>query len=174
MSLRAASALRHSTRISAPPRTLQPGLILGPPQTTRPGVSVGLVLRHLEGKFPALPNLSFAVTDVRDINRAHVRALEADAAAGMRSRRWGIRRGRPRSPPSCARSLHPSPEGSPIVTCRRGSSALTARFDASMAPVVPLLEQPATAAAETIGWRPPPAAETIAVTAGRLRELGLV
>jgi len=158
--------------------TLQPGLILGPTQTTRTAGSVGMVLRLLNGEFPALPHLGFSVTDVRDVATAHRRALDTPEAAGLRLPIVGhplwiaeiadeVRRAAPEQAGRVPRRRMPSP----LVR-------LIARFDASLGPAVPLLDQPvlisSDAAERTIDWRPRPAAETIADTVRALIDLGLV
>ncbi|HEY0637080.1 MAG TPA: NAD-dependent epimerase/dehydratase family protein [Pseudonocardiaceae bacterium] len=158
--------------------TLQPGLILGPTLTTRTAGSVDMVLRLLNGEFPALPHLGFAVTDVRDIAAAHRRSLDTPGAAGRRLPVVGhplwlaeiadeVRRAAPELAERVPRRRMPSP----LVR-------LLARFDASLDMAVPLLDRPvrisSDAAEQAIGWKPRPAAETIADTVRALVGLGLV
>ncbi len=158
--------------------TLQPGLILGPTQTIRTAGSVDMVLRLLNGDFPALPHLGFSVTDVRDVAAAHRRAFDTPGAAGLRLPIVGhplwiseiadeVRRAAPDLAGRVPRRRMPSP----LVR-------LIARFDASLGPAVPLLDQPVRISSEgaerAIDWRPRPAAETIADTVRSLIEFGLV
>lgn len=63
---------------------INPGLVLGVPIGTGYGSSVGLIGRILDGRDPAVPDLTFAVVDVRDIAKMHVAALEQDASIGKR------------------------------------------------------------------------------------------
>jgi dihydroflavonol-4-reductase len=158
--------------------TLLPGLILGPSQTARTAGSVGVVLKLLNGEFPALPHLGFAVTDVRDIAAAHRRALDTPEAAGTRLPLVGhpmwlgeIAEELRRAVPHLARRVPSKPMPSLLFR-------LVARLDPAVTPARPMLDQPvlisSSAAEQTIDWRPRPAAETIADTATALVDLGLV
>ncbi|CAI8033251.1 Phenylacetaldehyde reductase [Geodia barretti] len=62
-----------------------PGLLEGPllNQTHQEG-SVGFLARVLAGKMSRLPDIHFALADVRDTARAHIAALEKAEAAGNR------------------------------------------------------------------------------------------
>lgn len=64
--------------------TINPGFVVGPPLDAHFGSSTGLVKRFLSGKDPMLPDISFAVVDVRDVALAHLRALERPETAGLR------------------------------------------------------------------------------------------
>lgn len=64
--------------------TINPGLVLGPPLDRHYGTSIGLVARVLRAKDPMVPRFGFSVVDVRDVARAHVRALTHDASIGKR------------------------------------------------------------------------------------------
>lgn len=64
--------------------TINPGLVLGPPLDGQYGSSVGLVKRMLSGRDPMMPDLGFAIVDVRDVARMHLRALERPDTAGKR------------------------------------------------------------------------------------------
>ncbi len=158
--------------------TLQPGIVLGPIATTRAGASVGLILRLLNGEFPALPRLGFAVVDARDLAIAHRAALETPAAAGHRLPPVG----HPMWLADIAESIRlAAPDISKRVPRRSLPSPLVrlaARVDASLAPAVPLLDQPVAISSEPaerlIGWKPRPASETIYDTVQALVEQGLV
>ncbi len=63
---------------------INPGLVLGPLIGRDYGTSVGLVAKAMRGVYPAVPNLSLPVVDVRDVASAHVLALQQPAAIGER------------------------------------------------------------------------------------------
>ena len=64
--------------------TINPGFILGPSLTKRTdSTSIKFMLDMLNGKFKTgVPDLYFAIVDVRDVAAAHIAALENDAANG--------------------------------------------------------------------------------------------
>jgi nucleoside-diphosphate-sugar epimerase len=64
--------------------TINPSAILGPLLDEDPGTSATLVIRLLNGGFPALPRLAFAIVDVRDVAAAHVAALADPVSGGRR------------------------------------------------------------------------------------------
>jgi nucleoside-diphosphate-sugar epimerase len=64
--------------------TINPGLVLGPLQRREQNTSMEVVRLLLARKLPAVPRLSFAVADVRDIAAAHRLAMETPEAAGNR------------------------------------------------------------------------------------------
>jgi nucleoside-diphosphate-sugar epimerase len=64
--------------------TINPGLVLGPLQRRQQSTSMEVVRLLLANKVPAVPRLSFAVADVRDIAVAHRLAMETPHAAGNR------------------------------------------------------------------------------------------
>ncbi|OLF09637.1 NAD-dependent epimerase/dehydratase family protein [Actinophytocola xanthii] len=63
---------------------LNPGMVLGPVLHASAGTSVTVVRRLLNGEIPAVPNLGFAMVDVRDVAAAHRLAIETPNAAGNR------------------------------------------------------------------------------------------
>ena len=64
--------------------TINPGLVLGPLLSSDWGTSGELVKKILERDFPAIPDLNFAMVDVRDVASAHVAAMTFPMAAGKR------------------------------------------------------------------------------------------
>ena len=64
--------------------TINPGLALGPLQRKQQNTSMEVVRLLLARKLPAVPRLSFAVADARDIAVAHRLAMETPQAAGNR------------------------------------------------------------------------------------------
>lgn len=64
--------------------TINPVLVLGAPLDKNFGSSISLVERILKGSDPMLPDLRFAIVDVRDVAKMHVDAIEIDATKGER------------------------------------------------------------------------------------------
>jgi nucleoside-diphosphate-sugar epimerase len=64
--------------------TINPGLVLGPLHRKQQATSMEVIRLLLARKLPAVPKLSFAPVDVRDIAAAHRLAMETPAAAGQR------------------------------------------------------------------------------------------
>ena len=63
---------------------IQPGLVLGPVLDKDASVTVEIVALLLNGELPGLPNLGYAVVDVRDLAELHVLAMTAPQAPGQR------------------------------------------------------------------------------------------
>ncbi len=63
---------------------INPGLVLGPLLSSDWGTSGEMVKRIMEHSVPAIPNISFATVDVRDVAGAHVTAMVSPDAAGQR------------------------------------------------------------------------------------------
>jgi dihydroflavonol-4-reductase len=63
---------------------INPGLVLGPLLSSDWGTSGEMVKRIMEHKVPAIPNISFATVDVRDVASAHLSAMTTAEAAGQR------------------------------------------------------------------------------------------
>lgn len=63
---------------------LQPGLVVGPLLRTQETTSMEVIALLLGRKLPAVPRISFAVVDVRDVAAAVVLAAETPGAAGKR------------------------------------------------------------------------------------------
>ena len=64
--------------------TINPVLVLGAPLDKNFGSSISLVERILNGKDPMLPDLKFAIVDVRDVAKMHVDAIKNAATKGER------------------------------------------------------------------------------------------
>ena len=64
--------------------TINPVLVLGAPLDKNFGSSISLVERILNGKDPMLPDLKFAIVDVRDVATMHVDAIKNDSTKGER------------------------------------------------------------------------------------------
>lgn len=64
--------------------TINPVLVLGAPLDKNFGSSISLVERVLKGSDPMLPDLKFAIVDVRDVAKMHVDAIENENTKGER------------------------------------------------------------------------------------------
>jgi len=64
--------------------TINPGLVLGPLLSKDWGTSGEVVKKILDGDLPAIPDINFAMVDVRDVAAAHVAAMTVPEAAGQR------------------------------------------------------------------------------------------
>jgi dihydroflavonol-4-reductase len=63
---------------------INPGLVLGPLLSSDWGTSGELVKRILDHDIPAIPDISLAMVDVRDVASAHVTAMTTPEARGQR------------------------------------------------------------------------------------------
>jgi len=63
---------------------INPGLVLGPLLSSDWGTSGELVKRIIDRDVPAIPDISLAMVDVRDVAGAHLSALTTPEAAGQR------------------------------------------------------------------------------------------
>jgi dihydroflavonol-4-reductase len=63
---------------------INPVLVLGAPLDKNFGSSISLVERILKGSDPMLPDLKFAIVDVRDVAKMHVDAIKNDETKGER------------------------------------------------------------------------------------------
>ena len=64
--------------------SINPGLVLGPILSSDYGTSGELVKKILDRDFPAIPDINYAMVDVRDVAAAHVAALGVPEAGGRR------------------------------------------------------------------------------------------
>jgi nucleoside-diphosphate-sugar epimerase len=64
--------------------TINPGLVLGPILDADYGTSGELVRKLMRREMPGLPDVGWAMVDVRDVADAHVAAMTAESAAGRR------------------------------------------------------------------------------------------
>jgi len=63
---------------------MNPSFVVGPLLDDTISTSGTLIKQFFDGKFPAVPELCFGMVDVRDVAKAHVTAMEHDAANGKR------------------------------------------------------------------------------------------
>jgi nucleoside-diphosphate-sugar epimerase len=147
--------------------------ILGPPLGPELSTSVQLLQEMLQGKVPALPNVSISVVDVRDVADLHIRAMTDAAAAGQR---FLALADRPVTFPQIAALLH---ERLGEAARRVPTRVLPDWLVRVAAPVVPRLRQYASElgsprvlsnakARELLGWSPRSAEEAILASAEAL------
>lgn len=64
--------------------TIQPGLVLGPALDDDLSSSLKVIQLYAQGSYPALPRVSYPISDVRDVARMHVDALQRPEVGGLR------------------------------------------------------------------------------------------
>jgi len=158
--------------------TINPGLVLGPLQRRQQATSMEVIRLLLARKLPAVPRLSFAPVDVRDIAAAHRLAMETPGAAGHRyicasPAMWmgeiaGV----------LATSFGPRGYRVPTRTLPYWLMWANARFDPTIRLAlsyygVPVLVS-ADKAKQELGWVPRPASEAIVAAGESLIHHGLV
>ena len=90
---------------------VNPGLVLGPLLSSDWGTSGEMVKRILSHQVPAIPNISFATVDVRDVASAHLSAMMSPESAGQRF--------------ICAEANHSMMEIALILKARYGTRGFT-------------------------------------------------
>lgn len=158
--------------------TVNPSLVVGPVMSPDYSASVLVVKRLLDGSLPALPDIGFALVDVRDVADLHVRALEAPNMAGERF----IASGPYLKLRAVADVLRAGlGEAARRVPTRRAPDILVrivALFDPQVRAVVDQLgtvrRMDASHAEAVLGWKPRAIEESIVDTARSLIELGIV
>ncbi len=168
--------------IYATPFTTPAGLgrgllrLFGPILDTDNLGSVQVIGRLLRGRMPGTPRIGLEVVDVRDIADVHTRAMTSTAAAGQRFLATGefmwmgdiaaVLRGR----------LGRDAAKVPARTIPDALVRLVALFDPEMRAITPGLgrknRHTTAKAQELLGWRPRPAADTVADCARSLIENG--
>jgi dihydroflavonol-4-reductase len=157
--------------------TVLPANIQGPALDDDLSPSVWLIRMMLTGKMPVLPQMGYAIVDVRDLAVLHVRAMTDPAAAGQRFVASG--------------EFLWFREIAAILRDRLGDRAskvslrrlpnwvvrAAAPFNAEMAQMAPSLgvrtRLSSAHAEKLLGWRTRPAAESLLDTATSLQALGL-
>ncbi|WP_431878619.1 SDR family oxidoreductase [Amycolatopsis sacchari] len=150
--------------------------VLGPVLGAEVSTSSTLIQRLLNRELPALPRLSFALVDVRDVADLHVRAMTDPAAQGER---FLAVAGETLWIADIARVLRdrlgarvPTREAPDLLV------RLASRMDASLRPTVHELGKVKRASADkarrVLGWRPRSNEELIVDSARSLLDLGLV
>jgi dihydroflavonol-4-reductase len=158
--------------------TINPGLVLGPLQRQQRATSMEVIRLLLARKLPAVPRLSFAVADVRDIATAHRLAMETPGAAGHRyicasPAMWmgdiaGV----------LATAFGPHGYRVPTRTLPYWLMWASARFDQTIRLALSYYDVPvlvsADKAKQELGWVPRPASESIVAAGESLVRHGIV
>lgn len=158
--------------------TVNPALVLGPLFTADFSTSLEVIKKLVEGSMPGLPNLGFAVVDVRDVADLHVRCMTAPDMAGERF--------------IAAGSFMMMREVAAILKSGLGANArkvptrqlpdwlmrIAARFDPLIRQVIGELGKVRDAssahALDRLGWKTRPAEESIIDAARDMIRLGVV
>jgi dihydroflavonol-4-reductase len=157
---------------------INPGMILGPILGVETGTSVGLVQSLLKGRYPAMPDFSVPVVDVRDVAEAHVLAMTTPEAAGERFITAGeamsikdITRVLKRDFPAYGKKL-------PKFVLPNWLAGIASRFDPGLKLIVGELGRDARVSNEKakrlLGWKPRSEDEAIGASAESLIAAGLV
>ena len=64
--------------------SINPGLVMGPVLSSDWGTSGEVVKKIVDRDFPAIPDINYACVDVRDVAAAHIAAMTAPDAGGVR------------------------------------------------------------------------------------------
>lgn len=78
------AAWASAAKTGLPLVSINPGLVLGPLMDPRLGTSASIVAMMMKGRLPLVPNIAFAIVDVRDVAKAHVSAMLHKDAPGRR------------------------------------------------------------------------------------------
>ena len=157
---------------------VNPGMILGPILGTETGTSVGVVQSLMKGRYPAMPDFSVPVVDVRDAAEAHVLAMTMPEAAGERFIIAGealsikdIARVLKRDFPAYGKKL-------PKFVLPNWLAGIAARFDPGLKLIIGELGRDARVSNEKakrlLGWKPRSEDEAIRASAESLIAAGLV
>jgi dihydroflavonol-4-reductase len=121
---------------------INPGMVLGTPMDRETGSSISVITRILSGKDPVVPDIRLPVTDIADVSRAHVAALDRPESIGKRY----IIADRFQSMPEMARALKSAFPQRKIATriAPRFLLRLLALFDAEIRLILPWLDWSAT------------------------------
>ena len=157
---------------------VNPGMILGPILGTETGTSVGVVQSLMKGRYPAMPDFSVPVVDVRDAAEAHVLAMTMPEAAGERFIIAGealsikdIARVLKRDFPAYGKKL-------PKFVLPNWLAGIASRFDPGLKLIIGELGRDARVSNEKakrlLGWKPRSEDEAIRASAESLIAAGLV
>jgi nucleoside-diphosphate-sugar epimerase len=158
--------------------TILPGALLGPLFEADCSVSGEIVRLLLDGKLPGIPDLGFALADVRDVAAIHVAALDHPEAARRRIAVAGPHV--PLSEVEDALHTHFGPRGY-RVPCRRLPSFLVrmmALWDRGAALTARELgkrqDVSSAQATQLFGWKPRSLAEMVVTTGESMIEHGVI
>ncbi len=146
--------------------TVLPAAVFGPILSREAMSSVGLIDGLLKGTPPMTPRVGFNVVDVRDVADLHIRAMTAPEAAGQRFIAAGERMTMGEVAKVLRQRLGARATKVPTRDLPDWMVRLLARFVGPMKALVPMIGRRhsfSSAKAQTVlGWRPRPAAETLA------------
>jgi len=153
--------------------------VLGPVLGKDYSTSIQLVQRLLDGTVPGIPNLSFALVDVRDVADLHLRAMTHPAARGERFIAVAGESMAMREIAKVLRDhLGQTARRVPTRVIPNWIVRLSALFDQSLAQIVPELGiiKPVTneKARRLLGWEPKSNEEAVLATAKSLEHLKLL
>ena len=120
--------------------TINPVLVIGAPLDKNFGSSISLVERVLNGSDPMLPDLKFAIVDVRDVAKMHVDAIKNENTKGERI----ISSSETRSFVEIAKLLKSIYPTSKVKSAQAPTFIirLLSLFDSSIKPILPQLGKP--------------------------------
>jgi dihydroflavonol-4-reductase len=157
---------------------VNPGLVLGPLHRAERTTSVEVVRLLLSRALPAVPRLSFAVTDVRDVAAAHRLAMESPKAPGNRYICAGESLWMGEIAGILAAEFGPAGYRIPTRTLPYWLMWANARFDKTIRLALTYYGVPVLVSAEKarreLGWTPRPAAESILATGRSMINHGII
>jgi dihydroflavonol-4-reductase len=120
--------------------TINPVLVMGAPLDRHFGSSISVVQRVLKGKDPMLPDLRFAIVDVKDVAKMHVECIDMKSTFGQRI----LASSDTLSFVEIAKIIKSAYPDSNTKTGRAPNALIKflANFDADIKAVVPLLGKP--------------------------------
>lgn len=155
-----------------------PGAILGPLLDADYSVSGSIVRALLAREFPGVPDLGFALVDVRDVAEMHVAAMTTPAAAGQRFIVAGEHT--PLLDVAAVLARHYGPRGFRVPLARLPSFLIKmmALWDPTARPMVNELgkrqDVSSKKAREVLGWKPRSTEEMIVAMADSMIAHGVV
>lgn len=162
----AAWEFAHANDSAGALTTILPGAVFGPVLTVGKPGSVQVIARLLQGRVPANPRLGFEVIDVRDLADLHIRAMTSDAAAGERFLAVGDFMWMSEISQTLRAQLGEAASKVPTRTLPDFVFRFMALIDPSLRMMTPRLgrkhRHTSAKARELLGWRPRPAAVTLA------------
>ena len=139
--------------------TVNPGMLVGPAPSLRPTChppSVGVVAKILGGKFPIVPQMSWAISDVRDVATAHCLAL-ADASRNIGGRYLIVNNSTSLTIHDMAKAIKVNSHG--IRLRPQPSSLLSSPISDAQSPIFSILHSPQLYACSGGSLTPPPPAK---------------
>jgi dihydroflavonol-4-reductase len=165
MAERAAWDFIETTSSSTTLTTILPGAVFGPILGTDNLGSVQVIGRLLDGRMKGIPRIGLEVVDVRDVADIHIRAMTAPKAAGQRFLATGEFMWTADIAAALRADLGAAAKRVPTRAVPDFAVRFLALFDPQLRAVTPNLgrrsRHTTNKAAELLGWRPRPGAETV-------------